>query len=47
MCWGMNKYGQLGIGKTVNMYRPIAVGPGTGMLSISRKSVFILFLSMM
>ena len=33
MCWGMNNYGQLGIGKTIDLYRPIAVGPGTGILS--------------
>jgi hypothetical protein len=30
MCWGMNRLGQLGIGKTANMYGPIAVGKGAG-----------------
>ena len=28
MCWGMNNYGQLGIGKAINMIKPIAVGRG-------------------
>ena len=28
MCWGMNDYGQLGIGKVINMIKPIAVGRG-------------------
>ena len=35
MCWGMNTYGQLGDGKTVNMPRPIAVGKGKGAVVIS------------
>ena len=28
MCWGMNKYGQLGIGKYVGMVMPTAVIEG-------------------
>ncbi len=33
-CWGYNYYGQLGIGSTVNQYRPVDV-PGVTMHTLS------------
>jgi alpha-tubulin suppressor-like RCC1 family protein len=33
LCWGYNRYGQLGIGNTEDQYSPVAVSLQSGALS--------------